>query len=240
MLIYHKSNLQTAENYKLFLKKTAILILLIVPAILSYGQALLQDSALHEQAMNNVIALYKDAMKENLRLYNGREYLYSGHDAKGFPYFKSSDILKGTVMYDENIYTNVPMYYDLVNDALVIKDYTQNFPIKLLTEKIKYFVIDGDKFINAAADSAFTADMAKGFYEELYRNKTIVFAKKQKIVSQKTSSEGSEFSYKEFDAYFIYYNGKIDKVSSEKSVLNVFKKRKNELRRFINTNKLKI
>jgi hypothetical protein len=142
-------------------------------------------------------------------------------------------------MYDENIYTNVPMYYDLVNDALVIKDYTQNFPIKLLTEKIKYFVIDGDKFINAAADSAFAAELQKGFYEDLYRNKTIVFAKRQKIVSQKTSSEGSEFSYKEFDAYFIYYNGKIDKVSSEKLVLNVFKKRKNELRKFIGANKLK-
>jgi len=65
------------------------------------------------------------------------------------------------------------------------------------------------------------------------------FARKQKIVSQKTSSEGTEFSYKEFDAYFIYYNGKIDKVSSEKSLLNVFKKRKNELRKFINTNKLR-
>lgn len=238
-VLYNKSILQTAKNYKSFLKRTTILIVLIVPAILNYAQAPLQDSALHEQAAENVIALYKNAMKENLRLYNGREYLYSGHNAKGFPYFKSNDILQGAVMYDENIYTNVPMYYDLVNDALVIKDYTQNFPIKLLAEKIKYFVIDGDKFINATADSAFPADMAKGFYEELYRNKTIVFAKKQKIVSQRTSSEGSEFSYKEFDAYFIYYNGKIDKVSSEKSVLNVFKKRKNELRRFINTNKLR-
>ncbi len=141
-------------------------------------------------------------------------------------------------MYDDNVYTNIPMYYDLVNDELVIKDYTQNFPVKLLTEKIKYFVIDGNKFINASADSALAPGVEKGFYEELYHNKTIVLAKKQKIVSQKTSLEGTEFSYKEFDAYFIYYNGKIDRVSSEKSVLNVFKKRKNELRKFINTNKL--
>jgi hypothetical protein len=239
VLNYYKSILRTARNHKSFFKKAALAILLIIYSILNYGQAPLQDSALQEQATNNVIVLYKNAMKENLRLYNGREYLYSGHNAKGFPYFKSNDILNGTVMYDENIYTNVPMYYDLVNDELVIRDYTQNFPIKLLTEKIKYFVIDGNKFINSATDTAFTAGLAKGFYEELYHNKVLVFAKKQKIVRQKTSSEGSEFSYKEFDTYFIYYNGKIDKVSSEKSVLNVFKKKKNELRKFINTNKLR-
>ncbi len=95
MLVNHKSISQTAESYKSFLKRTEIVILLFLPAILSYGQAPLPDSASHKPTTDSIIALYKNAMKENLRLYNGREYLYSGHNAKGFPYFKSENMLTG-------------------------------------------------------------------------------------------------------------------------------------------------
>jgi hypothetical protein len=205
---------------------------------ISYAQNSLQDSITNSQTTNNVVALYRNTMKENLRLYNGNEYLFSGHNTKGFPYFKSADILNGSVYYDNNLYDNVSMYYDLVNDELIINDYTQNFPIKLITDKIKYFIIDGNKFINSNNDDSFPIASTKGFYEELYRNKTIAFAKKQKVVTVRTSTEGSDFSYKEFDYYFVYYNNNIYKVTNEKSLLNVFKKRKTELRKFINTRKI--
>ncbi len=50
--------------------------------------------------------------------------------------------------------------------------------------------------------------------------------------------EGSDFSYIEFDYYFIYSGNNIYKVNNEKSVLDVFKKRRTELRKFISANKI--
>lgn len=239
MLISRKSILQTVKNYiYFFLKKSAFTFLLLITAFISYGQESLQDSTLRKQTTDSIIVLYKNVMKENLRLYNGSEYLYSAHNTKGFPYFQSADMLPGSVYYDGNLYNNISMHYDLVNDELVTNDYTNNFPIKLIADKVKYFIIDGYKFINAAINTDFPLASTNGFYEELYRNKTIVFAKKQKELKVKTSSEGSESSYKEFDWYFIYYNDKVYKVSNEKSVLNILKKRKTELRKFINVNKI--
>jgi hypothetical protein len=229
----------TLKIYTFFYKKTVTCtFLLLTIASISFAQGSLQDSILNVETTNNIVTLYQDAMKGNLRLYNGNEYLFSGHNTKGFPYFKSADKLNGSVYYDNNLYDNVSMYYDLVKDELVINDYTKNFPIKLITDKIKYFVIDGNKFINSNLDNGFPIAAAKGFYEELYHNKTIAFAKKLKVVTVKTSTEGSEFSYREFDYYFLYYNNNVYKVTNEKSILDVFKKRKQELRKFINTNKI--
>lgn len=201
------------------------------------AQMLLQDSLLYNQTQNQVIALYKNAIKENLRLYNGSEYVNNNHGIKGFPYFKSADILRGSVFYDGNLYNDVAMQYDIATDELIIQDYTKNYPVKLIAEKIKYFIIDSSTFINAKMKDISPFADETGFYEEIYSGKTIVFAKKKKVISTKTSSEGFTDAYKQYNNYFIYNNEKIYKVNNEKAVFNVFK-RKNELRKFINSNNI--
>lgn len=212
------------------------LLLLIIPASLS-AQSMTTDSSVYQQTLNNTLALYNHSVKQNSHLYNGSEYLYSGHGTKGFPYFESADTLTGSVYYDGNLYTNVPLRYDLTTDELVIIDYTKNYPIKLLAEKTYYFIADGHTFINASKNEVSPFVGETGFYQLLYNNKTSLYARKYKTVITRTVQEGFADAYKQYNKYYLYKNEKLSKVNNEKQLLNILKK-KAQLRRFIKAKKI--
>ncbi len=207
-------------------------------AAVAAAQQINEDSVLYRQSIGNVIAYYQTIMKENMHLYNGSEYLYNGHNIEGFPYFESADTLTGSVFYDESLYNHIPMHYDLVNDVLVIDDYTKNFPIVLITSRIKYFVINGYTFINSGLNKKIYLPVERNFYEKLYDNKTVVLATKEKKLDVTTSTEGAHSSYKQLNTYFIYRNDKVYDAANEKAVLDVFKSRKGDLKKFIRSNNI--
>jgi len=202
------------------------------------AQLSLQDSITSAQTKDSIIALFSNTVKGNVGLYNGSEYLYRGHNAKGFAYFKSADILKGSILYDGNLYNDVPMRFDLTTNDVVILDYTNNFPIQLVASKIDYFIIDSSRFINAANTYKFTLPVTTGFYEVLYNNKSTVLARKEKQLILSSKLDENDSHYIEFDRYYIYTGNKLYKVDNEKSVLNVFNERKTELKKFIKTNRI--
>ncbi len=214
-------------------------VLFIICLFKANAQLSLQDSLTDAQTKNNVAVLFNGSVKGNAGLYNGSEYLYGGHNVTGSPYFKSSDILSGSVYYDGNLYNGVSMRFDLVTNELVILDYTKNFPIKLVTSKLDYFIIDSSRFINAGNNYGFSLPETAGFYQVLYHYKTAVFAKKEKQLVLSSKLDENDSYYKEFDWYYIYADNKLYKVDNEKSVLNVFKERRSELKKFIAANKIK-
>ncbi|MBV9963912.1 MAG: hypothetical protein JO072_16835 [Parafilimonas sp.] len=202
------------------------------------AQYSLQDSLIESQTKDSIVALFDNSFKSNISLYNGSEYLYGGHNVKGFAYYRSADILKGSIMYNGNLYDDVPMRFDLTTNELVILDYTGNYPIKLVSSKIDFFILDSNRFINAANTYKFTLPQTTGFYEVLYNNKSTVLARKEKQLVLASKLDENDSHYQEFDWYYIYANDKLYKVDNEKSVLNVFNNKKAELKKFIKINKI--
>jgi hypothetical protein len=198
-----------------------------------------QDSIIDTQTKDSVVALFNNTIKGNIGLYNGGEYLYGGHNVKGFPYFKSSDILKGSLLYDGILYNDVPMRFDLTTNELVILDFTRNFPIKLITSKLDYFIIDGNRFINAAGDYGIPLPQTTDFYQVLYNNRSTVAARKEKQLVLSSKLDENDSHYTEFDWYYIYANNKLYKVDNEKSVLNAFEEKRTNLKKFIKANNIK-
>ncbi len=201
------------------------------------AQQSLQDSMVM-QAKNNVVILFFDAIKENIGLYNGSEYLHSPYNIKSSCFFKSADILNGSVYYDGNFYENIPMHFDMATNDVVIPDYTKSYLVKLIASKIDYFIIDGSRFINGSIIHGVPLPQLTGFYQVLYNNKTSVFARKEKKLELSAKLDENDSHYIEFDWYYVYINKELYQVRNERSVLNVFKERKAELKRFINSNKI--
>lgn len=216
-----------------------ILALILVLSRLSAARAQynLNDSLLDAQAKDSIITVFNNALQQNTGLYNGSEYFYTGHNVKGFPYFKSADLLNGSVFYGGNLYTNVPMHFDLVSNQLVILDYTKNYPIQLVTSQIEYFIIDSSLFINAGFKNDPAMPQAAGFYEVLYNGKAVVYAKKQKQLVLSAKADENDH-YTDFNWYYIYMNNHLYRVSKEKNVLDVFSEKKSELKKFINGNQI--
>jgi len=200
------------------------------------AQLFSKDSITDIQTKDSVVALFNSTVKGNIGLYNGSEYLYGGHNVKGFPYFKSDDILNGSVLYDGNLYNDVSMRFDLTTNELIIPDYTRNFPIKLLTSKLDYFVIDSSRFINAANNYGIPLPQTTDFYQVLYNNKSTVLARKEKQLILSSKLDENDSHYMEFNWYYIYVNGKLYEVDKEKSVLNAFEEKKTDLKKFIKAN----
>ena len=81
----------------------------LVVCLCTKAQSTAADSAFRSQVMASLSQSYKKEISDNLRLYNGTQYLRQGHGVNGFPFFQWSGVQEGAVFYDGNCYNQVPM-----------------------------------------------------------------------------------------------------------------------------------
>ncbi len=201
----------------------------------SGAQALPPDTAFSRQAMAAAEQLYKKEIAENLHLYNGTEYLPRGHGVKGFPFFQWPGLVSGSVFYDGNLYTAVGMQYDLEEDNLIINDYSGNYFIRLLKDKVGYFIISGHRFVHLLSGEGLPAS---GFYESLYNGKINAYARRQKKMALSVNASDNDASYLTVNAWFIEKGDKFFPVSGEHSMLAVLNDKKDLLKKYIRSTKL--
>jgi hypothetical protein len=183
------------------------------------------------------VAVYTNTVGVNTHLYNGSEYIDYDHRITGNPFFGSLYFTDGSIVYDDVLYTNVKMFYDILNDDVVIKNYNDT-ALLLSKEKISSFSFAGHNFIKVTADSA-APSIKSGFYDVLYNGKTKLFAKRIKTITEKIDIQYSESFFSEHNDYYILREDTFYPVNDKGSALHVMKDRKNELTKFIHQEKLK-
>src|SRR6266700_8338198 len=144
------------------------------------AQLLLTDSAIYRQSVDSLLAVYKNQVGTTLHLYNGSRYIRQGLSGAGTPFFLSDSLLKASLYYDGCLYNDADLHYDLLNDEIVINDYTQNVPVRLVTGKIKYFTILNHRFLRLVTDSIHDPLLKTGFYEYFPIGKGAVLVKREK------------------------------------------------------------
>lgn len=208
----------------------------------SFAQAAPADSSSQQNAFNNAVELYITTIGDQSPLYNGPEYFFYDPTIKGNAYFMDvNSFTAGSVYYDGAYYTAVPMLYDLYDDQVAVVLYNHYSKFSLVKSKLKSFDFLNHHFVNIEADTAGSGSSIKpGFYDELYSGKTTVLVKRSKSIQ--TSSSGISGPEKYFTPsvdYYIRKNSTYYKVSSQASLLNVFKDKKNELQQYVKTNQIK-
>lgn len=195
------------------------------------------DSAFYNKAINNIKATYFSAIKENSHLYNGIQYDYFGIATTGSPFFKADTMHRGSVFYDDFLYEDIPLRYDMVNDVVVVKYYQENNTVQLIQDKVDYFSIPGHRFIRLNTSSS---EGTKGsFFEVLYQDdKTLVLAKRFKKLTVSSNAEEKP-AFVQYNQYFIYKDEKYAAVNSENDLAKIFKDKSTNIRKFIGTSKLK-
>lgn len=210
-------------------------LLLIFPFKIIKGQPSITSA---ESSLLNTKNFFQNEIKEYAHLYTGKEYFKYESGIKGFPFFETDQMQTGDIFYDENLYTNVPMLYDIVRQAVVINQYQQEARIQLLTEKIKYFVLNGHRFEVISQAEGEADKISKGLFDVAFIGKASVLIKRIKSIKKGLRAE-DPYSFKQEDEYYLKKGRSLYNISDKKAALEVLSDKKDLVRTFIRKNNLK-
>src|SRR4051812_7762037 len=143
-------------------------------------------------------------MKENFPIYYGKDYINQNNSVEGFPYFQADGFNKGSIGYAGQVYSGIPLMYDIVAEKLVTRPPEKTMSIQLLYEKIDFFKIYGHTFVKIPFDSLVEAKPQFGFYDQLFQEDTIqVLVKRTKSVQEYGSNQKLVKKFQQRNAFFI-------------------------------------
>lgn len=134
----------------------------------------------------------------------------------------------GSITYDEVLYDNLKISYDLTTDNLVVFPEENHTGIIVLQEFIQNFVIYEDLFLYLK-----NTNIKDGFYHQVYSSeKYVVLAKKSKVSKEYTTDRTIQKSYKELVSYYVK-SAETDNMyipfKNEKSLVKLFPAHKKTL-----------
>ena len=201
------------------------------------AQISLTDTGFYRSAINNIIQLYTDSVKEKLRLYNGTEFTAAYRSSAGHPFFEYSTPQKGDIFYDGILYPGVQLSYDLTRDEIIFVTPANNLNIKLISQKVNWFNLQNHLFINIHEDSNSVNFRGTGFYELAYEGIYSVLVKRKKNLDQ-SSREETVSKFIQSTKYYVVKDNLYYIIDSKRSLLAVCKDKKTEVSKYMQKEKL--
>jgi hypothetical protein len=200
------------------------------------AQPLAADTSFLAAAKMKQIQRYTTDIGGQARLYNGSAYkdFFSRDDEH--PYFGIDDWVYGDIVYDEALYVNVPMFYDISSDKVITEHMLSGSKLELVNAKVMRFSLGKHQFIRVPPGET---DQVEGFVEVLYDGKTKVYARREKILMEKIESNSI---IPRFDHKTRLYNKSGDRyypVKSKRSVFGVLDDHRQELKAFLGKQKIR-
>lgn len=214
-----------------------LLISLLFPISFSGFTQTGADTTFLQASIQNSLQFYERAVAGQVKLHNGSRYLAPAHTVDQHPYFFSYDWIMGDVFYDGELFTNVPLMYDILNSIVITEHHSNGQPVQLLAEKLDFFSIAGHHFEKIENKYSGSPVPSSGFFDILYPGKTKVIARRQKVLHEKIISQQIEISYDEKTRYFVLKNGHFFQVKSIGSVLKILGDKKQDLKKFLIKNR---
>lgn len=201
-----------------------------------FAQPTKPDTTFLTSAKEHQIAIYNRYIHGQSRLYNGSEYrdFFSKNDEH--PYFGIDDWSYGDILYDEELYKNIPLFYDIYHDKVITEHLLNGAKLELISEKVQRFSFSGHTFVRLQKNES--NDISEGFYDRLYDGHTKVYCRREKQLQQKVESNTIIARFIERTRIFILSKGTYFAVKKKGSVLDVMGDRKQELKSFLKKNKI--
>ncbi len=174
---------------------------------------------------------------ENSALYNGIGYSEKFRVINQYhKFFKTTEFLPGSIVFDGNLYPGLQMKYDLDSDQVLVnlKNGSGIVFLQPIKKKIQSFTIEGHQFIHVN-DSLAKANNISGFYEVLWQNSQMKLLEKH--FKKRFKREGKNSIYYEFksrNAVFLFYDKNYYPVKRRKDFIKIFPGLKEEIQAFSN------
>ena len=220
-----------------FVKFSIVVIALLLFRYQSISQDLVADSSI--AGYKSAVTYYNNSLLEELHLFNGgesKDYTYSF--SEGMPYFITNNWSAGNVNYDGKLYENVSILYDVVMDQLICLYFNKISRVTLLKEKVSGFSVLGHSFIHLKPEDLHSSSLTPGFYDQLYKGKISLFARRTKNIQTSFKQTGAERKVFSKNEYFIHKENEYYTVRNKRSFLGSLTDKKKELQQYIRQNRL--
>lgn len=177
--------------------------------------------------------------KQNLDINNGKLLLNYDKIFNKVDRFYFKEYQSGGVIYDNQVYYNLVLNYDLLNDDLILKPNGESDknPIILNKSKVKSFSMNQKNYVNLSYDNSTLPEFINGFYEENFKDSKIVFFIKH--VKNKKNFINDSNLYDDFisnRSYFIFYKNTYHEINSRKNVIEVLPEYKKTINDYYSNN----
>lgn len=179
---------------------------------------------------------------ENLDLYNGVEFFNSYRlEDNAHRFFELDAFRLGSVTYNNQVFNNIPLIYDLYEDQLIIKVEKQNGVANqfvLLKEKIEAFSIGNSKFVKITEVNS--VDNQGSMFLQLLTSNNAVNLCKKNLKKMSKVLKNSSLSYKFLEQkpeYYIMMDMVVYPLKKKKDLITLFPEFKKELSKYKWTSK---
>lgn len=177
---------------------------------------------------------YMSSTKEFAALYNGRIETPYDRPFANHPYFETNRYVPGTLCYNQVVYPDILMRFDLYRNEFTISSPDKPYPIVLENKKFNYAVLNGSTIVLSANEN----DSREQFLVLLHNGLFPVVKKYNVAIVSQESDRKLIKLFRIQNQYAIYIEGIPYPVKSKNSILKLFPDRKKELNEFVGQQKL--
>lgn len=221
------------------MKKLCCFLFTICICSFSFPQNPGSDSLFYNMAIANADNCYNSQAGAGAAFYNGLQYSSYIPKTNGHPFFIADSLMNSSIMYQDVLYKNIKIKYDLEQSRLALYDFNNTFLFCPGEEKISYFSIEGHFFENIHLPQFNKTGPAHGFFEKIFSGSNVqVYLKWEKQLFQPVKAEDTLAFYKEYQTWYISKQGLLHEVNGKRGLLKILEDKKQQLKAFIANNKL--
>lgn len=181
---------------------------------------------------------YQQYMGAEAPLFNGALYVDYTHTVSGsLPFWNNTrDFVKGSILFNNILYTDVLINYDVYKDKLLIQHPVNYKIFEVQLKDITWFDLASYRF---TAIHTPEKGLRPGFYEVVYSGRnSAVYGRHSKELSQDLSENTARHSLTGKCVYYVYRGGQSFKITTIKSLLQAYKN--DEIKNYIKSSKLNV
>jgi hypothetical protein len=206
-------------NLLLFMRRLSFL--------LSFQALLLHGFGQTDSMRYAGIAESRSITEAGAPIYNGRVHVNYHPSIQGSAYYQSVDWQKGTLVYENVLYRDISVKYDVVTDEVIVLHLNGYTGVTLFTPRIQSLSFNGSHivYLNPPNGSSLKA----GLYEELTSGKITLYAKRSRLLNQTIVSNAMERKFVDQHKYAVSKDGQLYPITSEKDIMALVDDRKKEI-----------
>jgi hypothetical protein len=205
------------------------------------NQVKAQDESFFNHDLKSLIIQTDSLLGADDELINGKIYIQENLLAEGHPFFLSPNWQPGNVVINGKKHEGLFLKYNLYTDELVLKAERKKggaAVISINNEFVESFDLENRHFVNSMNFNV--KGIQTDFVELLYEGNFVFFVSYSKAFNNDYNIKTPYGSYgKTKTSYFLLQNGKLNSISSKKTLLKYFESDKKKINKFMKMNKIK-